>query len=228
MNFSKKTFLLFFILYFLCTVQLCAKTTYYYKMVGKIHNGVRISNVAGGQFITFAGNNSICFESNNKGNSVGNGQLVYNNKYGYNDYYGKSYWGSNTTFRFNDNLSRLNVILENGDVYIFDKTTPPVGVETSTLIRKKSKTEPQVVYPPTPLPITPTPRPIIPLTPTPNKSKGHQCRLCEGKGRKISENYWGQSGSDTKWCDECHKIVGVGHNHQRCDLCDGDGWIEGY
>lgn len=59
-------------------------------------------------------------------------------------------------------------------------------------------------------------------------NQGHQCRLCNGTGRKISEYYWGQSGTETKWCDECHKTVGIAHSHHYCDLCGGDGWIEGY
>ena len=226
---SKKSLCLLLSIYVLCSIQLSAKTTYYYKMVGKIHNKVKFTNLSGGQFITFAGNNSICFESNIKGNSVGNGQLVLKKNNEYNDYYGDSYWGSCTTFRFNENYTRLNVFLENGDVYIYDKSTPPSGVETSSLIRKTPKNQTSTETPAISLPPT---TPINPIqsdpSPTYKTSKGHQCKLCKGKGRKIVEHYWGQSGDKTKWCYECNKRVGIAHTHKLCDSCGGKGWIEEY
>ncbi len=58
----------------LCTFYSSSQTTYYYKMVRKIENGKNSTEVKGGQFITFT--NSLCYESDSKGKSVGHGQLV--------------------------------------------------------------------------------------------------------------------------------------------------------
>lgn len=58
-----------------------------------------------------------------------------------------------------------------------------------------------------------------------SSSSGHQCRLCNGTGRKISLIHPANN-TQTKWCTECKKTVGTGHSHTTCDLCGGDGWIE--
>ena len=101
------------------------------------------TNVSGGQFITFTG--KICFESNNHGIGVNHGTMERN------DYYSNSqysvyqqitgsgcYWGKNADFKFNSDKSVLNVLLDNGDVYVYKRATAPAGQETCSLIRKSS------------------------------------------------------------------------------------------
>lgn len=57
----------------------------------------------------------------------------------------------------------------------------------------------------------------------PSKSTEKACRLCKGSGIKIKEVWMG--GSQTKWCETCKKNVYIGHQHVRCDICKGTGYI---
>ncbi len=76
------------------------------------------------------------------------------------------------------------------------------------------------------VPYTPAPAPAPPTNDSPPQKYGHQCPLCGGSGRKISESYMGQSGMDTKWCEICRREVTITHNHVWCDQCRGDGWCD--
>lgn len=108
--------------------------TYYYKLTKKSVNNVVSTDVSGGQFITFMAD--ICYESTSKGLGVGHGKLTRSSVDNqYKTYKGSSYWG-NATFRFKADLSKLNVITDNGDVWMYTRTTAPASATTCSLIRK--------------------------------------------------------------------------------------------
>lgn len=108
--------------------------TYYYALSKKIENGHEYTNTAGGQFITIK--ESQCFDSDYTGESVGNGILRRdkNNKH-FKDYIGDSYFGA-VIYRFKNDLTLLNVIVNNQLIYVYYKATPPKGVYTCSLIKK--------------------------------------------------------------------------------------------
>lgn len=218
------------LLAFLLSSLSCAQT-HYYRLTKKIVNGMPYTKVSGGQFITFIAD--ICYESNKKGIGVGHGTLQRNSNFSnsqFKVYMGKSYWGSDATFKFTSDLATLNVVTESGDVYLYKRATPPANVTTCSLIRKSSSSgggSGGGVYPVQPInsggggsiggsSVGSGGR---------SSSSGHRCNLCNGTGRKVRES-WSGDKTSTKWCNECNRNVGMGHSHTKCDLCGGDGWCD--
>lgn len=121
-----------------------AQDVRYYKLTRKVENGQSSTNVSGGQFITFFGGN-MCYESNYHGLGVDHGTMKRNDSYSNSDYsvYQKEtgsgcYWGRDASFKFNADKSVLNVVLENGDVWVYKQATAPKGQTTCSLVRSKT------------------------------------------------------------------------------------------
>lgn len=221
-----------------------AQDVRYYKLTRKVENGKSSTNVAGGQFITFL--SDICFESNNHGVGVNHGTMERNKNYSnseYSIYQQKTgsgcYWGKNATFKFNSDKSVLNVILDNGDVYVYKRTTAPVGQETCSLIREKPSTNgdnngnfaggftPQPVYPVEPYNPTPT-QPSNSNTGTTHQKPRYEwhevtedCYMCHGSGKCPTCN--GKHWFTTQFGQraECPNCKPDG----RCSVCGGSGKI---
>lgn len=216
-----------------------AQDVHYYKLTRKEENGKSSTDVSGGQFITFL--SDICYESNKKGVGVGHGKMTRNSTYSnsqYSVYQGSSYWGNDATFKFNSDKSVLNVVLDNGDIYVYKRTTPPVGVTTCSLIRKPSSSsggggnfyEGGYQYP--------TQQPSY-QQPEQNQSSGGnprqlvkeqvRCSRCNGTGRMVYNTYPGTLGQpDYKVrCNECGEehLKSTGHTHVTCNECKGSGTI---
>lgn len=219
-----------------CITMVSAQDVRYYKLTKKKENGSVSSNVSGGQFITFRGD--VCYESNKNGVGVDHGTMQRNDNYSnsqYLVYQRKSgsgcYWGKDATFKFTADKSELNVVLENGDVYAYERTTAPVGQETCSLIRKKGggvgggnivvTPQPTIIDPYIPVSSpTPTSTPMPNPTPQP---KQHKCGLCGGSGR-VATTDGVPSFGNTKYCSECGKTVPDNHYHTTCPSCKGKGW----
>lgn len=109
--------------------------TYYYQL-NKIASGNETNlNVTGGQFITFMAD--ICYESAKNGMNVGHGKLTKKSANAqFKEYRGDSYWGT-ATFKFKSDLSKLNVITDDGEVWVYTRTTAPASAKTCSLIRKR-------------------------------------------------------------------------------------------
>lgn len=172
-----------------------AQDVRYYKLTKKKENSSVSINVSGGQFITFRGD--VCYESNKNGVGVDHGTMQRNENYSnsqYLVYQRKSgsgcYWGKDATFKFTSDKSELNVVLENGDVYLYKRATAPAGQETCSLIRKSGGGGGgEIVVTPTPIivnPYNPTPIPD-PKDPKPNPKqdgpKMKDCPICFGSGK---------------------------------------------
>lgn len=132
--------LFFFTLMLFLSISVSAqKKTYYYKLTKKSINGATSTNVSGGQFITFM--SDICYESTKEGIGVGHGNMTLQRAFSDNNfrtYMGGCYYGSESSYKFTNDLSTLNVITQNGDVYLYKRTTAPANVATCSLIRSKS------------------------------------------------------------------------------------------
>ena len=188
------------------------KQTYYFKLDKIVRGGIPNTRVSGGQFITFIGD--ICFESNKKGFSVGNGTLRLNTNSGndYKTYEGKCYWGNDAEFRFKKDLSILNVVTDNGEIYVYKRTATPSGVNTCSLIRKKedssgqkhsdnNKTTIVVEHHRDPIPV----------------SEWVTCNICYGDGKCHTLNCSnGWNYSSRTFC------IGCGGD-AKCHYCNGKG-----
>jgi len=225
-----------------CITFASAQDVRYYKQTRKIENGTSSTNVSGGQFITFT--SDICFESNKHGVGVNHGTLKRNAAYSnsqYSIYQGSSYWGRETTFKFNVDKSVLNVVLENGDVYIYKRATAPAGQETCSLIRKSGGESggytSTPIYPPQPNPVAPPvpssvapPTPTTPSTPSPEPRKTKTphinyktCHICQGDGVCPTCNgkgwYYNSYGTGKVACPNC--------SNGKCWKCNGTGKVLG-
>ena len=226
-----------------------AQDVCYYKLTKKKENGTICTNVSGGQFITFRGD--VCYESNKNGVGVDHGTMQRNENYSksqYLVYQRKSgagcFWGKDATFKFTSDKSKLNVVLENGDVYAYERASAPAGQETCSLIRKPSSggnTGGTVVGGITPPPVYP----IEPYNPTPiqpdNSNTGttqqkprhewwhyewhevtEDCYMCHGSGKCSSCNgthsIWNEFGGGKIECPNCRP-------DGRCTTCGGRGKI---
>ena len=230
--------LLLTVLMLVCMVA-SAQDVRYYQLSSTRIGGTTNKNVSGGQFITFV--SDLCFESTSKGVGVGHGTLTRNNNYSnsqYTTYQGSSYWGSSTTFKFNADKSVLNVVLDNGDIYVYKRATPPAGVTTCSLIRQRSSSS-SSGYTPTPTyPVQPYPQQQYPQQPTPQaqpqpspsqptrQKRREACSWCNGKGKVIKDDAFTLSLGDKKYCSECGQTVFAGHYHAPCPYCNGKGYTE--
>lgn len=214
---------------------------FYYALTKKVQKGISSTNVSGGQFITFF--NEVCYESNKKGIGVGHGNLQLNKNYSDSDfkvYMGGSYWGNEATFKFKSDLSMLNVVLENGDVYVYRRQTPPSSATTCSLIRKKgsstgSSDNGGAVYTPS-YPNygnnggnTSNPTRDGNNTSTRRQPTKRTCSLCNGQRRIVKDTYpslYGQSDYQVR-CNECggYFMRSTGHTHVTCPQCHGKGYF---
>lgn len=218
-------------------ISTSAQDVKYYKLTRTKIGGVDNRTVSGGQFITFVGDK--CFESNKNGVGVDHGTLTRNSNYSssqYTVYQGSSYWGSSTTFKFNADKSVLNVVLDNGDIYVYKRATPPKGVTTCSLIRKPGSGGGSGSQGGGYLPPWGQPTPSYIPTPTPSNPGGgdnpspryvertETCNYCHGKGTVADcdssiPDYTGNG----KYCSECGKHVPMCHIHKTCPSCRGKG-----
>lgn len=179
------------------------QTTNYYKQIKVVKNNQTIASGKGGQFISFFAD--ICYDSNNKGVTVNNGQLERVSKSGdvYTKYKGKSYWGE-VTYQFTNDLQKLAVIKSDGTIYVYQRSTPPAGVVTSSLIKSKSSgggtavgyAQPQNYYPPA------------------NYGSGNSTTTTNSSGYTTYESSYVSV--------DCHLCGGSG----KCSTCNGKGWYE--
>ena len=237
MIFSKRKII---ILIGLCScVTLLAQETSYYKQERVVKNNVDIASPSGGQFISFY--KDICYESDIKGVTVSNGQLEYNYKESseYKIYEGNSYFG-HCTFKFNRDLSRLNIICQDGTIYVYTRTTPPSGITTSSLIKKHgyiSNTQAGAVNNSGNYQNDGSFSGINGISNSnTDASSGHwitvkkECPSCHSKGYDIIEKYIGTFGLDAyqKRCELCggYYMSSYTHVHQKCRVCDGKGYVE--
>ncbi len=239
-------FCISFILLFL-SIHLSAQNTYYYKLTKKVHNNTPSTKVSGGQFITFMG--EICYESDKKGIGVGHGTMTRSGILSSDKivaYMGESYWGKEATYNFTRDLSILNVVTENGDVYLYKRMAPPAGVTTCSLIKPKASGSGNgggVV-----VSNVPVSQPIgggyynngggiggsngnsgsTSTSQQRTQPVQHTCPHCHGNRTIVRENNVATFGNDTqRYCSICGRNywASSGHSHVTCPQCHGKGYF---
>lgn len=230
-----------YLVFFLCLlcVSLTAQETYFFKLSRTVDSAKKSNtNVSGGQFITFIDN--ICYESDKKGMGVGHGSLTLNKSYSsssFSVYMGKSYWGDKASFKFNSEKSVLNVILDDGTVYVYKRSTPPANVTTCSLIKGKTSSggappanNPVPAY--TPHPPINNGSGSVPSKTLKTKEIRYQedCPVCKGKKTIVQNTYPATFGTNLPdvWCSECGRYFSadIGHTHRQCNHCRGTGKVE--
>lgn len=221
-----------------------AQTVSYYKLTKTKIGGVVSSTVSGGQFICFF--DGVCFDSDKNGVGVGNGQLNLISKDETDVYYGQSYFGKGSYYKFDKSHQKLNVIAPNGDIYAYTRSDAPRGVSTSSLIKSASNSQSQKEssYSGGDYLGNNNSGFVIGNAGT-NQSGtvqeldlGHMeeweedCPVCGGKGEIIEEKYigsmsFGLGGPYKKRCDLCNKeyMSDFSHVHKECKTCDKKGKV---
>ena len=212
-----------------------AQDIFYYQLTKTKINGAVSQQNNGGQFICIY--EDFCYDCNINGTAVNNGQLHLKNKGEYIIYYGESYFGKNTYYKFNTNFSHLNIVAPNGDIYAYKRTNPPINVTTCSLIKKRGPnrniaTTPNIqnniyVQSPSNINTNNSPSNNAQIKETKYMTK---CHYCNGTGTISKDSYsptFGLTQPD-KWCTECNRYYPAsrGHYHINCNHCRGTGQVE--
>lgn len=233
--YMNKHFLSFILIFYFTNITTAhSQSVNYYKLTKKIENGYEQLNQQGGQFITFIGN--LCYESDLKGIGVGHGVLKINSNYSttYKTYIGDSYWGSNTIFRFSNDLTILNVCTNSDVIYVYKRIPAPQNVLTCSLIRKDIKNNinnqfSAVQQGATTIITNNTTNINSSTTINQNTLKKIRCHWCKGTGRiTVDDNAPSNLGQRRLpyQCNECGKWINPNvfmHYHKQCIHCHGTG-----
>ena len=222
----------------LCLILSAYSQTYYYQLNKRLINNEMDTQVSGGQFISFIAD--ICYESTRNGMNVGHGKLTKKSaNTQFKEYKGDSYWGT-ATFKFKSDLSKLNVITSDGEVWVYTRTTAPASATTCSLIRGRregrSDSNNGVGYPPSQ---------TVNVNVYENSSSGitcesgsqkqtgtwvtETCTSCNGTGKsvaKVSAPYYGGTRTKT-YCATCGDYD-YPHSHKTCGICNGKGYVKRY
>jgi hypothetical protein len=214
---------------------------YYYKQTGVVRNNNKTTGDNTGQFISFT--HADCYDSNNQRHDVGNGFLAYkglNADKTIHTYYGKSYWGENSSYFFSANFAKLNIQTAEGVIYVYEKTAAPTGVTTCAKIYVKPEqpkqssavvdtypVNPGVIYPPgnTSPPVNnfDKQQPVQKILCGSCNGTGNckscggsgNCKKCTG-GKVLTDSYYTGGGKILSDCGVCY---GTGN----CRTCYGNG-----
>lgn len=111
----------------------------YYQHTKTVRANGSVENQSGnnGQFVkrTKLNGSPRCFDATSRGLDHLNGLLFYIGQNNSREVYeGKSYWGENSTYQFDDVNGYLNVKDAKGNVYVFRRTSAPSGRTRSSYI----------------------------------------------------------------------------------------------
>lgn len=215
--------------------QLTPNHTYYYELVANVSKEGKRTAVSGdGHYLTM--NNKYLYESNAQGHTLSYGMLTYiNSANGFPTYEGKSYLGKDLTYRFAADFSRLNVLLYDGTVLVYERRNKPNASNMRKYASSNSDGGGYVNY-------------GTGLIDGGTNSSGttennrrnsnddyyeYQCGFCNGTGRVTinrSKNMgnFGVGKVEKVRCYECGKEYdsnGTVHRHETCSKCNGKGKI---
>ena len=123
-----------------------AQTVHYYQLTKTKINGIVSPQNNGGQFICIY--DDFCFDCDKNGKGVGNGQLHLKNRGEYITYFGESYFGKGSYYKFNQSFSNLNIITPKGDIYAYKRVITPSNVNTCSLIKCQRNSSSSIIATP--------------------------------------------------------------------------------
>ncbi len=214
--------------------QLSNNHTYYYEKVASVSkDGKRTAAYGDGHYITV--NNKQLYESNANGYSLRYGELKYiNSNNGFPTYEGNSYLGRGLTYRFAADFSRLNIVLNDGTIAVYQRKNTPNNSNMRKYTSAPDTGSGYVDYNPSNSGIYNS------GGSSENKKRNsnddyyeYKCAHCNGTGRKEinrtkNMSNFGVGRVERVRCDECGKVYdrnGMVHKHVMCDKCNGKGKI---
>lgn len=213
------------------------RDTYYYRLSKEKIGGKENTEVTGGQFITIT--EHYCYDSDSSGKDLGNGILYFdsNSSQKLNIFVGECYYG-NARYKFSSDYSILNIEINRSLIYVYKRSSPPSGVETSSLIKKKESSSGGAVMTPYVPPSQGYSPPSVVIggnSTQPEKQvreikTRETCSRCGGKKRIVYNTYPSMFGLQDHpvRCSECGETHprSVGHSHITCPDCNGRGYKE--
>ena len=214
-----KRFLLFLNLLLCLWLQIMAQNqVYYYELEKTVKNGTQSSASGDGHYLAI--NSQGLYECEAGGSSLGYGFVHYmHSNNGYPTFQGKAYLGSDLSYVFSSDYSRLNLYLDDGTIRVYSRRSSASSASSKRVYKA----------PETPVYVDPGPAPAVSSSSTAPTRRSRQCSVCKGTGREPRWSYIGGSpgvAGKKKWCDVCHKEESYGHYHVYCSTCKGDGWID--
>ena len=214
-----------FFLFSLSLVICKAQRVEYYRWTKTYYkNGsMQVQNSSSGQFVTRTGN--VCYDSDSRGYTVGNGSLrLVNNSGTVSKYAGPCYYGEECTYTFFDSKGILNISDFAGNVYVYKRASPN-GRSTCSLIASKRGTSGS--YMPS----------GSEMSSSKSTSRGYSSKTPNARKRKPCTKCIGNPGV----CPTCHgtqswqpsigsskKIKCPNCSHGECSLCRGTGYYGYY
>ncbi|MCM1518602.1 MAG: hypothetical protein NC117_08175 [Pseudoflavonifractor sp.] len=207
--------------------------TYYYAHTKTVYADGRVveQNGQSGQFVcrTSSDGPKRCFDSTSTGRNHLNGTLYYVGKYnGADEYHGKSYYGENSIYQFNDSRGLLNIKDARGNVYVYKRREAPAGRKNSSLLAagaSRDGWDARDGYVDPIQPVTPTPNPK-PKPNNPGTTRSRECGYCHGGGRvkaHVGTSSYGTSNRRKK-CGTCGQWYDTATDHWHdCPQCKGTG-----
>lgn len=124
---------------FSMVISIANAQTYYYALTKVVYpNGKTVShNGQKGQFVrrTSEYGAKMCFDCTSNGRNHLNGNLYFVTIKNDNEIYkGKSYFGENSTYQFNDSKGLMNAVDAKGYIYVFKRTNAPKGRTRSSFL----------------------------------------------------------------------------------------------
>lgn len=205
--------------------------TFYYERVAQVTGGKKTAVSGDGHYLTI--NNRVIYESKKDGTMAQYATTMnyLNSDGGLPTYEGRSYLGSNLIYRFAADYSRLNVVLADGTVLVYERKSQP----TAAMMRG--------YVPPATGDGGGTPSGYGGDYPSPKPDHGHPapkpgndhsevtCVYCNGTGRQtitqsINVGGYGVQKPVYTTCSECgyrYDSKSTSHRHQTCARCGGRG-----
>lgn len=227
-----------FLAYLICLLTAIAAQaqTYYYAHTKTVYadGRVEVQNGNSGQFVcrTDAYGVKKCYDSTSNGRDHLNGSLFYVGTNNGNEVYkGKSYFGPNTSYQFNDTKGLLNIKDANGNIYVYHRQQAPAGRTRSSLLIPGASLDGYDIAEHVDPYVPDTPTETTPSRDDKRKKVEHQrsdreCGYCKGSGRvraSIGVSGYGVS-NRKKLCPTCKEYYYVTEDHwHACPQCKGTG-----
>lgn len=199
--------------------------TFYFERVAIVRNGVKQAASGDGHYLTV--NNKILYESDTNGLSMGTSSVNYRNSENNRPLYeGRTTLGSNLSYVFNSDFSRLNIKKVDGTVFVYERKSQPskMRVYNTDDFTPVAVTDDNV---------STQGGSSAHTRNTQTRQQKHQVTCSRCNGTKYIDKYvpsvseYGVKQPEYYDCHICGKRVAKngGHGHATCPSCHGTGYV---